>query len=127
MAKSGYTADSYMCVAEKFTGFIYDKNGKSWNATNSKVEDKFIIKEVEKGTYTLSAGYKILITKLGDPSPVFKCKTDINISGKLMCSDNSRHFNMDTVSMNFLYSYVGGYWNNTKDTPYIEIGKCSLL
>src|SRR5262245_40293179 len=118
--------DSYLCIADQTTGFIYDKNLKSWKQTTFKAGDRYLLTRASKqGSWILK--------KFGEQHAMAECG-QFNTAGNLLCGDGGADFRMNRDNLRFLYVFPHGYWFNKNpkvdedgDTPYIEIGKCGGL
>ncbi len=125
-------SESYLCVADMGTGFVFDNTRKQWRISNFKAEGKYVvIKSTRKG-------YVREVKKIGETSVVAYCKNDFNEYGALSC-ERLYQFRMNKNNLRYLLIYPVGYWTDNKnapkhdpfaegeDTPRMEIGKCSPL
>jgi hypothetical protein len=119
-------ADQYLCIADASTGFTFDKASKKWKQTNFRVNDnKYIISSSKSESSTYQ------IKKMGSDFVFSFCTDDFNEYGYLYCGD----FKFNKDNGRFINTYTTGYFNvlpkvneitdESGDTPYIEIGKCS--
>ncbi len=128
------TAEQYLCVPEKATGFAYDTKKNEWSVKEFNTDYKWIIASGKKGNVLGNPAFEefsFAVTKVGEKDPLRYCKSAFNKVGFLSCG--SFHFNRNNGR--YLLSDSGGYWNVGKgllmetdqasSTPYLEIGKCS--
>ncbi len=133
----GY-ADSYLCVADKASGFQFSKS--SWDVANFRTDNKYIIQASNIERFPLQ------VVRVGDKVPVIMCKQGINSGGFLHCDSGGpldmlgivmgEHFTFNEKSLRFMRVVPRGYINvvpgngiseSESRTPHIEIGKCSQL
>ena len=114
---------SYLCVAEKATGFSFNETTKDWDSTDFFVDDrKYVISKAKAEDYIWS------VTKIGINIPTALCKYDFTSAGFIKCSGYSSQFWFSRDRLKYLYTESMGYWSLPNDyTPYMEIGKCSPL
>ena len=129
VATSGFAGDSYLCITDKASGFLYDKDTKEWKSAEFEPGEKYILKKSKKtidvftpdaevGDFLIynlessfSAGY---CSKIASRGYIYDCKLWTGIA------------KFNEKKMIFLKVYTPGYWDNsTLNTPYMEIGKCS--
>ena len=103
---------SFICIADKATGFYFDEQNKSWDQTKFNVADsKHLVRPIsesdsKRSIYFFRGGYVNSAIELGlvnDDLPY----------------DSGRN---DAENV-----YAKGREDQGGDTPYIEIGKCSKL
>jgi hypothetical protein len=129
---------SYLCVADKSSGFTFNKTGKAWQTTTFNVtESKYIFRvanEVDRSTMP-SANW--VVVKVGQSSPVASCGEALGDSDVLIC-EGFESFRFHKKNLRFLGLYSIGYWSDDledpnsvfaegKNTPSMQIGKCSPL
>ena len=122
---AGAVADSYLCVADKATGFKLDKTTKIWRSTNFDVSDnKYIVAKSKFEAFNWD------VTTVGEKFPDYLCEDRI-IDQVFHCNDISTNFYFSTKTLRFMSVYVGDYvallGGDGDSTPLIEIGKCSPL
>jgi hypothetical protein len=120
---------NYLCVSESSAGFRYDKQTKTWKGTNFRTDDKYLIAPSK------SPNYAFQVTRVGESSPAVSCDNGFNEPGYLHCEGIGGEFKFNRRNGRFLFAFVTGYFNvipslnditdETSDTPFIEIGKCS--
>lgn len=122
--------DSYVCVADKATGFSFEQSSGQWMPTTFKVDG---------GKYLLKKGAtRWTWAKFGDPSfvPPVPCSVP-DKAGFVFCQE-FEDIRFNTGSMRYQRYYPFGYVRGTtklsmlqggegSDTPLIEIGTCSIL
>ena len=116
---------SYLCIADKVTGFKFNKSTKNWYQTNFKPTDKRVLSKSGKKWFV-----KIIGQKLGG-----ECKKGFGKYGFIRCEGLlvGGKFEMNNVSLRYIFIHAYGYVVNSyvkgfpegSITPYIEIGKCS--
>jgi hypothetical protein len=119
---SAFAVESYLCIGEQATGFIFNETNKTWS-TSKLTTRKWIIKKSE----TPSSKWVVLM--FGTDSPVAYCKEDFNENGSMVC-DGFFDFRMNNIKLRFISAYLIGYWGihaEGEDSPSIEIGKCSRI
>lgn len=109
-------AESYLCIAEKVTGFSF-QNGK-WVTTTFSSGQKWLV-SLDDGGKVRSFDYDL----------TWFYPEDCMISPtSLTCHDEDATMKMSTATMRFSNSSGGSYVNGRKlDTPYIAIGTCAKL
>ena len=133
----GY-ADSYLCVADKASGFQFSES--NWDVANFRTDNTYIVQSSNIDRFPLQ------VVKVGDKVPVIMCKEGFNSGGFLYCASGGpldmlgivmgEHFSFNQKSLRFMRVVPRGYVNvvlgngisdSESGTPYIEIGKCSQL
>jgi hypothetical protein len=130
---------SYLCVADKSTGFTLNKVTHEWETTRFTIMNKYLVSHSPKGSKFDSLGTKWTVKEVGRSFAQYFCKADFNDVGNLFC-DGFGEFKMNKLSLRFLTTYTDGYWNygpGTKrfgpedieggDTPAVAIGTCSPI
>jgi len=128
------TADNWLCIADKATGFTL-KNG-SWESTNFTSGEKYIIKEADDNGKLYDAVYQV--HAFGRDTPSWLCgdfRSDMYTEKLLVCDGlgtPSNTFKYNPRTGNFLATRTSGYVEDfdgvvNDDTPAIVIGKCSKL
>ena len=126
--------DSYVCVSDTSTGFRYNSALDKWEIVNFIVDgNKYIVsRSIEKNV-------EWKINRNEESSEFSICKKDFDEYGFLYCESNII-FKMNKFNLRFVNINPSGYYNSTlknsqdvmlyKDgssTPYIEIGRCSII
>ena len=121
--------EQYLCISELSTGFSYNETSKSWERTNFKAVGEYIISKSKDGID------KYKVTRLGKNVAFLKCKDDFNKRGTLSCKAFVENLFFNKNNGRFIYIFPFGFINvlpeinkktdETSDTPYMEIGKCS--
>ncbi len=122
-------AEQFLCVADLATGFKFNSASKSWENANFNVSsEKFIISksEIDKQSYK--------VTLMGEKVEQAVCEEDFNEAGILFC-DGFSEYRFNKNNGRYVKVYLIGYYTYTagstmfgedgKNTPHIEIGKCS--
>jgi hypothetical protein len=133
--------EGYICITDMATGFAY--RNEAWRETSFKPNEKFIVRPPRDGEHALLAGHwgipdaKWVVERLGQGVGSAGC-LDFDAAGNLFCNGAVMNFVIDDFRMNknslrFLHAYLAGYWDKTsatgdgRDTPFIDIGKCSSM
>jgi len=116
-------AEKYLCVADQASGFHFD--GKSWGHASFKTDGKYMIAQSKRST---TEKPKIAISLIGGHEMYF-CDGLLSSQDELYCGGLEGRFRFDPKTNRFLKSYTAGYINGDqgKDTPHIEIGRCSSI
>ena len=138
LSESTY-ADSFVCVAERANGFVYDQVNKTWKASSLSIENrKYLVSPTdEKDIFFKALNFDYEIKDVSSLKPIIHCKaikeTDSNQeTGLILCRGSfGASFNIDTSSGRYIRSHPSGYVtqrtsSETGDGPYMEIGNCSL-
>lgn len=142
---------SYFCTADAAGGVSYNDTSKKWEGTVFRVEDRYILKveffrEVKRDWAAFNNAYFVTLSEHGNKA------TDILESTNYTNDNNLREINplisyisaagsfscqivLGTLEVNlstgrFLKTYNWGYVDgadNNDNTPFIQIGKCSLI
>ena len=126
--------DSYLCVADMATGFIYNKTLEKWEINNlNTVDNKYRVKRSKEKEIAWE------VQKIGKNIVSDFCKKDFNKNGNLECEGTDSFF-MNKNNLRFILIFPYGYHNaNMRNhqgallfkegdlTPFIEIGKCSSM
>jgi hypothetical protein len=120
--------DSYICVADKATGFKYNKALDKWEIANFSVDDqKYIVRK----TLDNDKLYPWEVHKTGDKYPMY-CQYGFDKHGVFHCVRYTE-FIMDKNNLRFIFIQPSGYYNPDRtehegdETPFMAIGKCSRL
>ncbi|UVT20281.1 MAG: hypothetical protein H8K03_21345 [Nitrospira sp.] len=128
--------EHYLCIAEQRNGFWHDKTSKHWNSTTFNNPSKYVISRSTQPTAAFQ------ITVVGKSAPRDWCKEGFNEAGFLSCGMIWGDFTYNKNNGRFIrtspFGYIevgedlptGGEKKITDDetnTPYMEIGKCSLF
>lgn len=133
---SALASDSYRCVSDRVTGFVFDKARKEWRSAEFKPDHTYVIGK------TTRQGYLWEVKESGEKEPLIYCPRDFNEFGSFHCSGATTEFRMNKDNGRFLRAYLVGYWTDEtaatksdridlleegKYTPFLEIGKCSAM
>ncbi len=114
---AGYAEDlpTYLCIAEKMTGFAHGNN--DWKHTRFNPTEKFLIKgETQYDVFPFGA----------DEPTYFDC--DTSAAGfTLRCSGWTGQFLLNLNNNRFVASNAWGYIYSDKADLFLAIGKCSKL
>lgn len=130
-------ADTLSCVAERASGFVYDEQSESWQATVFSIENrKYLVQPANEDDIVASAlKYDYEVKDAGSAKSVILCKSiklpDTNQeTGLIMCKGPfGGTFNIDKVTGRYIRSQTTGYVTRQASTspgngPYLEIGSC---
>jgi hypothetical protein len=119
-------AESWLCVADKSTGFDYEKATKEWVHARFKADNKYVIKRAD------GESVKWEVTEIGEKYPIAKCPEDFD-SDNLICEDWV-YFRFNKGSLKFLLAANYGYFAKVEDDPAMQpdsvmvaIGRCSAI
>lgn len=122
---------SYLCVADRATGFGYEKS-TGWSNVSFTASSKYLVSKSTRKDTTWE------VKTVGQRVPFSLCENDFSENGALICK-GLPEIRMNRISGRFLSVYPIGYWSddmNVKgetrfregaNTPFMEIGKCSPL
>ena len=120
--------ESYLCIGEHATGFAFNEKNQTWITTTFQ-ENKWMVKKSD------DPQIKWQVFEFGKDFPIAMCEQDFNESGNLFC-DGIAQFRMNKKNLRYLYIYPFGYWSDNekykmfkegRNTPVMEIGKCSKI
>jgi hypothetical protein len=127
-------ARSYLCIADKATGFKYDRGTKQWDYAQFRPEGfRYILK--------VSASEKWELLEFGKPddeSSTFSECTGTKVGGELggelvvVGCTGYNYFRFIPGTSRFTLSFFGGFNTHTDeapntDTPSLAIGRCSRV
>ena len=116
-------AETYLCVADKATGFV--KEGNEWSESHFREDRKFTLKKESYGVWRWTQ----IGRKGGLTCPVKKDDkgNDFPIVGCQLATFEYLIFNK--MSLQFIFSTPGGYAIPAygDDTTVMAVGKCSPL
>jgi len=128
------SAETWLCLTEKSTGFGYDAATKNWRSVDfGTTRDRYIVAPSTKKDWVYE------VRRFGTEKGVLPdawCKADFAAGTFLHCTGVLAEFKFNRKTGRFLKSYLAGYWtyapgvNETQeggDTPSIEIGTCSAV
>ena len=137
-------ADSYLCVANKATGFQFNPESGEWGHVEFIPRARYVVKQAtdSEAVYSTKEGYAWTVTDSSGGDPNMGCKMDFESAGGLYCEGFVGDiFRMNNKSMRYVFTYVGSYIESSLDfsnrenikngsdrggdTPTVEIGKCS--
>jgi len=123
------SAEQYLCVPDKMTGFAYDEKTKAWITTQFRTDFKYIIASAKNGRDAFT------LTKIGEKEPEGYCKDGFNDPGYLHCENLGGYFKFNRANGRYLAVFTLAYYNvgvgllsqsdSGSDTPAMQIGKCS--
>ena len=129
LAGSVSAADSYVCAADKSTGFIYKDN--EWQTVNFDVsQNRYLVRKATDGDSHSTSPW--LYGEFGQSILGGQCDEPLT-TGLMNCRSAGQDFRMNIKSMRYQLYYWVGYVisHDTRihrtNTPYIEIGRCSPL
>ena len=110
---------NFLCVAEKSTGFQFNKSKNDWESVKFIAESKFILKQTSSN---------LEVVKMGQALPPIQCPK-LKPNSILDCSSRGEHFTFNPVGLKFTYYSSGGYAVPAifPDSTIVEIGVCSPL
>ena len=127
-------ADSYVCVAEKSTGFHYNQKTHQWDDARFRTDTKYLIRKADQND-VWEKNHNMAVVIFGKKKSEFRCQEGINDVGLLLCYSLSGQFKFNNLSLRFLRSMTFGYYNNgygkfpdkLSASPFLEIGTCTKM
>jgi hypothetical protein len=122
---------TFLCVMDKSTGFIFNKDIQAWEPHNFKVEDQKFILELDtrkRGIiYRFGSNYSHR-KKINSRCKKTRQTGFVECSGWLGDVHFSLESNLITHSLTYGYTVDSkSVWASSSLTPSISIGKCSQL
>lgn len=137
-AESTY-ADSFVCVAERANGFVYDQENENWEVASLSVENrKYLVSPTDENDIFIKAlKHDYQVRDVSSTKPIIHCKavkeSDSNReTGLILCrGSHGASFDIDKESGRYIRSQPSGYVTKKASSepgggPYMEIGVCSL-
>jgi hypothetical protein len=134
------SADSYVCVADRSTGFRFDPTTKTWQTASFTTDrSKWIIRPPAGNETFIAEGTRYAVFEAGSDIPNYGCESAFTEAGFLFCNVGPGEFKMNNKTNRYLLTYTFGYWTDDltpgdkrrfregSDTPLIEIGRCNRL
>ena len=129
VSTSVFASESYLCIADKITGFKFNKQSKNYEPADFNVrESKYILKNNDN-TWEWK--------DFGETFSIFTCSTSFSSQGALICEgfetvefnkNNLRYIKTSTIGYIHVGSKIGkGVVKDGENTPFMEIGKCSPM
>lgn len=134
------SGEAYICIAEKSTGFKYERN-QGWEEMKFVTDDKYIIRHPNNDERDYIAriyeetNLDWILSELGEKD-IWPCEGDID-KGILDCKVLFEDFRFSAKYLRFINYNAGSYINfQSSDidheyrkpfTPYIQIGQCSRM
>ena len=145
-----FAEDSYLCVADKVTGFEFSNQSKLWEvAAISGDRHKYVVKPLSTGSERYNMGYRSVVQDLGnDGAEIAFCRLGSDVYGWLNCGEPSDPYklNIRLETMRFIMTSNGSYLTSTReifvegqevqvrkvpdkggDAPIIAIGSCNPM
>ena len=124
LGSSVVSAESYLCIPDRSTGFAYNKNTKIWYTTSFNVSDKKYLLSISDGKWKWKT--------IGDSEFSYLPCGEFNEYGYISCLDLMQ-VTFNRKNLRFLLTYNIGYTNygiagnEGDDEPHMEIGRCSKI
>jgi hypothetical protein len=121
-------AQSYLCIADRATGFRFDKPTKRWLTAQFDVADhKYTLSQKDDEWTWAMVGKNPLMSctqKKEAFSSVGAFKYEFGLSEEVLMNRNTLRFQIMSP-----YLYVGPFEKDEEgaDAPYIEIGRCAVV
>src|SRR5437667_3621850 len=93
------SAEQYLCVAEKSSGFSFDARTGSWNGTTFRTDAKYLIAPSKE------PGHAFQVTQIGESYPWANCREGFNKAGYLFCQALGGEFKFNKKNGRFLNVY----------------------
>jgi hypothetical protein len=121
------TAEQYLCVPDKITGFDYNSTTKEWDYARFKTNFQYIIAPAKDRQFSYA------VTKIGDKEPNIYCENELNDGGYLFCNLLGISMVFNKINRRYLIisqegyvsAGVGGMTDPGIGAPWVQIGKCS--
>lgn len=137
-SQSSYS-DSYLCEAERASGFVYNQENKMWQSSKFSIENrKYLVSRTDADDIFIKAlKYDYEVKEVKSQQPIIHCKAlkliDSNEeTGLITCRGPlGESFNFDKRNGRYIRSQPTGYvtmktGSDSASGPYMEIGNCSL-
>jgi len=121
-----FANESYLCIADKATGFSFNKQSKTYESGNFNVsKSKYILKNNNNTWEWTDFGRKYSL-----------CKGSFNASGIFGCGGGVEEVTFNKNNLRYvktsIFGYLAGGDKNSKikdgeNDLYIEIGECSPM
>jgi hypothetical protein len=125
-ASIAQTITSWICTPDMATGF-HLKAGR-WEEASFKPSHKYVVSPSKP-----YSSERWELKEMGANTAMAGCKTASDSVAWLTCS-GIQEFRLNTRTLKFVSAYLQGYWTplegeiaRGRDTPFIEIGKCTPL
>ncbi len=123
-------AEQYLCVADAATGFYFE-DGK-WISTKFRTNSsKYIIRRFKEGEYFSTEAKPYGVFPLGKKAAKYSCYGPNPPEVRnFNCDGGFGEFLFSPKSGRYLRTYTVGYYegvDTNKNSPQIEIGKCSEI
>lgn len=124
LVNSALAQQGYICVADKASGFTFNKATNTWEHARFNVADQKYILSVSQGAWTWK--------KLGEQS-AGKCGS-FSEYGYLNCETFGSRIYFNNRNLRYISYYLVGYVSGGisdspegSDTPSVEIGRCTQM
>lgn len=121
-----FANESYLCIADKQTGFSFNKQSKTYESENFNVsKSKYILKNNNNTWEWTDFGLEHSL-----------CKGSFNASGIFGCGGGIESVTFNKNNLRYVKTSIFGYlvgddknfkFKDGENTPFIEIGKCSPM
>ena len=105
---SSFAQTSYLCIADKSTGFSFNKTTGEWNPTVFKTTNKYLISK------STSKDMAWDVKNVGESVADTFCEKDFNDMGVLRCL-GMKTFYINRKNGRYIASSPLGYWLDNKD------------
>ncbi len=108
----------YVCIADLVTGFHHNADRDAWEQATFLPGERFLVREIRQDVYKVETtgernGWSTICTlRSNQTDESFSCES----------GTNELHFNRS--ELRFTAFRYFGYWNGSKDSLSITIGKC---
>jgi hypothetical protein len=119
---------NYLCLADAAGGMAYNKETKQWIGgafDSSKIRS---ILKIRPGSGPDS--FKVMFNDTditGDVVCMNSPTAEAYISKELVCSTYLGSLRFNPATQKFIASYMFAHYNESTDTPYVAVGRCSKL
>ncbi len=117
---AGWAQETWVCVEEQATGFIFDKASRTWQPSVLIAQRRLVL-QLDQG-----APRTWFVTEPRRRESSYWCPSGW-INDEISCSGVMGQFWMNRKTRRFMYVYKWGFLDgDTPDTPNLTIGKCRL-
>lgn len=108
----------FVCIADLVSGFHHDDKWDTWEQTTFLAGERFLISEIRQDVYKVEAAGD------RDAWPTFCTLRTDQTSDSFSCENGTNELHFNRSELRFTAFRYFGYWNGSKDSLSITIGKC---
>lgn len=118
LTNSAAAESNYVCIVDLVSGFHHDMATESWQHATFLPGERFTVSEFSDGTYAVK---KMDVQK---PWSANCTPRQDQTEDSLSCRSKTNEFHFNRKELRFTAFRYFGYWNGSKDSLSISIGKC---